>query len=107
MTFEPRKAINPGRHFGINPGFSNRVWRCTKLRHPVPGERQSHLTSQWVMDATFPAHWPREYRARHSVVSDFTHGWSEKMQAKVLASWADYGYASAPTVPRARAAGGS
>lgn len=72
-----------------------------------PEERQRHLTSQWVMDATFPAHWPPEYRARHSVISDFSHGWSEEVQAKVLANWGAYGYgaASAPVAGRLRATG--
>lgn len=58
----------------------------------TPQERQTHLTSQWIIDATFPPEWPPEYRARHGQVSDFKNGWSQEMKQQVLQRWREYGY---------------
>ncbi|RMG56493.1 MAG: UbiD family decarboxylase [Acidobacteria bacterium] len=58
----------------------------------TPEDRQRHVTSQWVMEATFPADWDATYREAHTVVADFAHAWSEKVQRQVLDRWTEYGY---------------
>ena len=58
----------------------------------TPAQRQSHEASVWVMDATFPHDWSPEYRAAHTKISNFKHGWSDSTKQKILARWNEYGY---------------
>jgi phenylphosphate carboxylase alpha subunit len=58
----------------------------------TPEERERREAGAWVIDATFPYHWSKQYREDHTRVSDFEHGWSGETKAKILARWKDYGY---------------
>ncbi|MBF6570009.1 MAG: UbiD family decarboxylase [Candidatus Binataceae bacterium] len=58
----------------------------------TPAEREARQAGSWVMDATFPHTWSKQYREDHTKVSDFSHGWSESTQQQILARWKDYGY---------------
>ena len=58
----------------------------------TPAQRQSREASVWVMDATFPYEWPAEYRAQHTIISDFKNGWTDSMKQTVLSRWKEYGY---------------
>ncbi len=58
----------------------------------TPAMRQKKEANVWVMDATFPHDWPKDYREMHTKVSDFKNGWSEATKQKVLDRWKEYGY---------------
>jgi UbiD family decarboxylase len=66
----------------------------TNLLFPwlTPKERERREAGIWIMDATFPYQWSKEYRHDHTRVSDFKHGWSEATKQKILARWKEYGY---------------
>ncbi|MBF6567591.1 MAG: UbiD family decarboxylase [Candidatus Binataceae bacterium] len=58
----------------------------------TPEMRERKQLPFFIIDATFPYHWPQEYRDAHTKVSDFKHGWTEETKRKVLARWKEYGY---------------
>ena len=58
----------------------------------TPEQRESHEASIWVMDATFPHNWSREYRQKHTGIANFENAWSESTRQKILARWKEYGY---------------
>jgi phenylphosphate carboxylase alpha subunit len=58
----------------------------------TPEMREKHELPAFVMDATFPYHWSKEYRDDHTKVSDFKHGWSEATKKKILERWKEYGF---------------
>ena len=58
----------------------------------TPQERERREAGLWVMNASFPHDWNKEYRDIHSVVSDFKHGFSEETKNAVLGRWVEYGY---------------
>jgi UbiD family decarboxylase len=59
----------------------------------TPQMRELHQLPVFIMDATFPYHWSKQYRDDHTKVSDFKHGWSEETKQKVLQRAKEYGYA--------------
>jgi phenylphosphate carboxylase alpha subunit len=82
-------------------------WCLTTRLHPVHGvhvqqdspalslwpwltaeERQNRQGPRVYFDATFPAHLRPE---EQPVIIDFTHGWPEHIQQRVLERWDDYG----------------
>lgn len=59
----------------------------------TPEDRETHETSLFVMNATLPPHWSKEYRDAHTHAVDFERGWSQDVQRKVLDRWTkDYGF---------------
>lgn len=58
----------------------------------TPEQRERHEVGLWVMDASFPYAWTPDYRASHTVVSDFTSGFSDEIKTSVLSRWQQYGY---------------
>jgi hypothetical protein len=59
----------------------------------TPQEREKRETSQWIMNATFPYEWSKEYRETHAqMCGDFESGWSEEVKKKALERWREYGY---------------
>jgi phenylphosphate carboxylase alpha subunit len=51
-------------------------------------DRQKRRGSKVYFDATFPAEWPPE---ETPIIIDFTHGWPEDIQRRVLERWDEYG----------------
>jgi 4-hydroxy-3-polyprenylbenzoate decarboxylase len=58
----------------------------------TPEMRERKELPAFIMDATFPYHWSKEYREKHTRVADFKQAWSEATKQKVLARWKEYGY---------------
>jgi len=58
----------------------------------TPEMRERKQLPVFIIDATFPYHWSKEYREHHTRVADFKNGWSEATKRKVLARWKEYGY---------------
>ncbi len=52
-------------------------------------ERKNNLSSRVLLDATFPAEWPKE---EVPTVVDFENAWSEEIRKKVLTNWTEYGF---------------
>jgi phenylphosphate carboxylase alpha subunit len=87
--------------------YEDVFWCLTTRLHPVKGIHVQRNTSAFVLwpflskderergdgskvyfDATFPPNWPKE---DVPIVIDFTHGWPEHIQQKVLKRWDEYG----------------
>lgn len=57
-------------------------------------ERQGRASPRIVFDATFPPDLPADKRP---IIIDFTHGWPDEVQHKVLERWDEYGITRRPT----------
>ena len=57
----------------------------------TPEERKARRGTKVYFDATFPAEWGEDALP---IVIDFTHGWPEDIQRRVLDRWDEYGIAN-------------
>lgn len=79
--------MNPERYEVVRNVPVNLLWPWL-----TPQERELREAGLWVMDASFPADWPAEYREKHTAAADFANAWSDSTKQSVLGRWREYGY---------------